>query len=123
MSKFKEGDRIVRISKPYGWVPIGYSSEVTCDYNYINVDGDYKLIDEKLWQLEERHVHHDLIIAWAKGAKIQSYSKQFGNWTNTAENNPRWIPDIEYRVAPPTQTDAELIIELRARVKALEDRL
>ena len=44
-------------------------------------------------------------------------------WPNTAKNNPSWIPDIEYRVAPPTQTDAERITELEAKVKELEDRL
>ena len=122
MSKFKAGDRIVRISKPDSWVPIGYSCGVTSRDKYIDSNGNCMDIEDNLWQLEECHVHHNLIIAWAKGAKIQSYSKRFGNWANTAENNPRWIPDIEYRVAP-QQTDSERITELEAKVKKLESRL
>ena len=122
MSKFKEGDRIVRISDPYDYVPIGHSSEVTYDYKYINVDGDYMWIDEKNWQLEERHVHHDLIIAWAKGATI-GYTNYMGNKTGS-QGIPTWCPRTKYQIvysAP--QTDAERITELESKVKELESRL
>jgi starvation-inducible outer membrane lipoprotein len=120
MSKFKVGDRIVRISKPAMSAPYGYVSEVTYDYEYLNARGLYKLVDEKLWQLEERHKHHDLIIAWAKGAEIEFYSETFYGWLAT--DTPYWNPDSKYRIAPPTpQTDAERIAELEARVKELED--
>ena len=122
MNKFKKGDRIVRISKTFNDVPIGYSCEVTCGDTYINVNDNYVTINEKHWQLEERHVHHDLIIAWAKGAKIQYYSEAFGEWTKIPAKNPSWSHGIEYRVAP-TQTDAERITELEAKVKELESRL
>tara|TARA_R110000868_G_scaffold301380_1_gene561848 strand:- start:2952 stop:3320 length:369 start_codon:yes stop_codon:yes gene_type:complete len=122
MSKFKEGDRIVRISKPDSWVPIGYSSEVTCDYKYINVDGDYVTINEKVWQLEERHVHHDLIIAWAKGATI-GYTNYMGHKLEP-QGTPVWCSITKYHIVDSTpQTDAERITELEAKVKELEDRL
>ena len=122
MSEFKAGDRVFRISDPYDCVPIGHSSEVACSFS-VNVDGNYMWINEKVWQLEERHVHHDLIIAWAKGAKIQYYSEDIGEWTNTAKNNPSWHPDLEYRIKPAPQTTEERITELEATVKEMESRL
>ena len=120
MSKFKEGDRIVRISKPYSDVPIGHSSKVTCGDKYINVNGNYITINEKHWQLEERKVHHDLKIAWAKGAVIQ-VSDCDDIW-ETCKSSPAFSAILKYRVKP-EQTDAERITELEAKVKELESRL
>lgn len=123
MRKFKTGDKIVRVCGEHSAAPLGFTATVTKHYKY--VDDDYVLVDiiDGYWELAEdtskRHVHYDLIIAWAKGAKIQYYSEVFDEWTNTAKNNPSWSPDMKYRVAP-TQTDAELIIELRARIDELE---
>ena len=121
MSKFKAGDRIVRISKPDSWVPIGYSCGVTSRDKYIDSNGNCMDIEDNLWQLEECHVNHDLIIAWAKGAKI-GYTDYMGN--KIGKNNPSWIPDTKYHIVDSTpQTDAERITELEAKVKELESRL
>lgn len=45
-----------------------------------------------------RHKHADLIIAWANGAEIEYYHKNFKSW-NPA-NAPVWREDIEYRIKP-----------------------
>ena len=117
MRKFKEGDRIVRISTPCDWVPIGYSCTVFRKKHYINANGNCGDIYEKDWQLEERHPDHDLIIAWAKGAEIELLLLN-GSWAEDKE--PSWGIGCKHRIKPTPQTDAELIIELRARIDELE---
>lgn len=42
------------------------------------------------------HVHKDLIIAWANGAKIQQSCD--GEWHDI--ENPRWTPFTQYRIKP-----------------------
>ena len=125
MRKFKTGDKIVRVCGEHSAAPLGFTATVTKHYRY--VDNDYVLVDiiDGYWELAEdtskRHVHYDLIIAWAKGAKIQFYCKLSEKWINSAANNPSWTLTTEYRVEPPKpKTDAELIIELRARIDELE---
>jgi len=47
----------------------------------------------------KQHIHHDAIIAWAKGAKIQyqsDYKKD--KWHDTPQ--PMWYTDHMYRVKP-----------------------
>jgi len=48
-------------------------------------------------QSNNRHLHADLIIAWANGAKIE-YKNRDGDWVKTP--NPDWYTDIEYRIKP-----------------------
>lgn len=48
------------------------------------------------------HVHHDLIIAWAKGAKIQFSAGDGYSWLNT--NKPEWNSDYLYRIQPEEET-------------------
>lgn len=43
------------------------------------------------------HIHHDAIIAWAKGAEIEFLSES-GKWINA--NTPMWRTDMQYRVKP-----------------------
>ena len=48
----------------------------------------------------KRHVHADLIIAWANGAEIQA--KQGDDWRDWVNpiTSPTWCPHYEYRVKP-----------------------
>lgn len=46
------------------------------------------------------HVHAEVIKAWADGAKIEYYSKEFGCWCDIADNHPSWYDWTEYRVKP-----------------------
>jgi len=49
----------------------------------------------------QRHIHADLIIAWANGAKIQ---KKYANlWNDVAD--PKWNPYSEYRIKPEPKPD------------------
>lgn len=44
-----------------------------------------------------KHIHHDVIIEWAKGATIQYYSKDLCKWVD-CHTNPGWYANYEYRV-------------------------
>ena len=65
------------------------------------------------------HPHHDLIVAWAKGARIQRQS--CGEWCNT--DSPSWSPSIEYRIATPIDEAVEKleqkILIIKAQIKCL----
>jgi hypothetical protein len=52
------------------------------------------------------HVHHDLIVAWAKGAKIQCESNQLGIWVD--DGHPRWYTNILYRLKPEPKPDVKI---------------
>lgn len=43
-----------------------------------------------------KHKHHDLIIAWANGSKIEVKSNISPAWR--IENYPSWYEDDEYRI-------------------------
>ena len=54
----------------------------------------------------EQHIHHDLIVAWAKDPKgviIQYFFKQEGEWRDTVCNNPLWETGTKYRIKPKTK--------------------
>jgi len=59
------------------------------------------------------HVHHDLIVAWAWGAKIQCESNQLGAWVD--DEHPRWYTNILYRLKPEPKPDVVLYgcVEMR----------
>lgn len=47
-----------------------------------------------------QHKHHDLIVAWAKGARIQVLAAQRG-WIDCQEQcSPAWDEDCYYRIKP-----------------------
>ena len=46
------------------------------------------------------HIHHDLIIQWAKGATIQAYNRLGNEWFDVVHNTPLWDPHVKYRVKP-----------------------
>lgn len=47
-----------------------------------------------------KHIHHDVIIEWAKGATIQYYDNEDEKWIDTTHNKPIWSEDGKYRVKP-----------------------
>jgi len=123
MSKFKVGDRIVRVAHMASHAPLGYEAVVLFGNKYIDVYGKRVALAERHWELAEDtskyHKHHDLIIQWAKGAEIE-YGDYQGDWENAA--TPTWSVYKEYRIKPtPPKTDKERIAELEARVEELED--
>jgi hypothetical protein len=50
------------------------------------------------------HKHHDLIVAWAKGAKIQFKCGHMG-WQDVRNRNPAWDEDTDYRIKPEPKLD------------------
>lgn len=47
-----------------------------------------------------KHIHHDVIIEWAKGATIQYYDIYFHDWRDVSNNWPTFDPKIRFRVKP-----------------------
>ena len=52
------------------------------------------------------HVHHDLIVAWAKGAKIQVKPHGEVYWRD--RSYPSWDEDCDYRIKPEPKPDVVL---------------
>jgi len=55
-----------------------------------------------------KRVHHDLIVAWAEGAKIQGLI--YGVWEDL--ETPGWDPDTEYRIKPTHKENYVKIVRL-----------
>lgn len=51
--------------------------------------------------MNQRHKHADVIIAWAKGAEVDSKVAATGEWVRA--RHPGWHEDCEYRVKPPAR--------------------
>ncbi len=128
ITKFKEGDRIRRTERPRSWVPMGYITTVlkatAHGYKYEDNEGAVLYVVDEHWELVEdsskHHIHHDLIIAWAKGARI-GYTAYNGT-EQEMKGTPSWSPVTKYHIMEsPLQTDAERIIELEAKVYELEN--
>ncbi len=106
-------------------------NEVTSISNcgdYLRVNGEstgsmiesFKVVDISKW-----HKHHDLIIAWAKGAAIQQLcfhitSKNYQeNWCFCPY--PRWEDkDAQFRIKPSEPTELE---KLKAEHKAMGETI
>ena len=51
------------------------------------------------------HIHHDLIVAWAKGAIIENESEgKF--WAISSFGGPCWDPNTIYRIKPEPKPDS-----------------
>ena len=54
------------------------------------------------------HKHHDLIVAWAKGAQIQWRPHSSKVWEDCDFNHPCWAEQHSYRIKPEPKPDAIL---------------
>lgn len=54
-------------------------------------------------ETKQPHKHAELIIAWAKGAKIEYRQSPDQKWST--RNTPHWHPDFEYRIKPEPKPD------------------
>lgn len=59
----------------------------------------------QLAEQPQKHIHHDLIVAWAKDPKgcVIQVKDSFNKWNDTLENNPAWITFCKYRIKPRTK--------------------
>jgi len=72
------------------------------------------------------HAHHDVIVAWARGAEIQKlfegYSdRQPDEWMDDA--NPIWNPYVKYRIKPDKPDNSETIAKLEGKHAELLNQL
>ena len=51
------------------------------------------------------HKHHDLIVAWAKGAQIQWRPHSSKVWEDCDFNHPCWAEQHSYRIKPEPKPD------------------
>jgi hypothetical protein len=97
-SNFKAGDRVFYdsdLGKEYGTI---IKKHENMEYSWW-VDWDN---DEMLWVEEDhitlvKHIHAEVIIAWANGAKIEYYNEHSDKWKTT--DSPMWNTDTKYRVS------------------------
>lgn len=78
---------------------------------------------ELIEDTSKHHKHHDLIIAWAKGAEIQRRGSA-NTWFNTA--TPQWYDYVEYQIKPtesPEQIEKEAIVEEMQKLQERLDKL
>lgn len=60
----------------------------------------------------KKHIHHDAIVAWAGGARIQYRGKGSVQWID-CNHIPEWKFDHEYRAAPDYPASSMTTPELR----------
>lgn len=116
--EFKVGDKFIVTEKSFrdrGYTHVYTVSQVTsfAMIQFRNHDGEDSLVYpgyvEKYIE-PEKHIHHDLIVAWAKDPKgviIQYFWKAAGEasgeWRDTLRNGPLWDTDTKYRIKPKTK--------------------
>ena len=59
------------------------------------------------------HVYHDLIVAWAKGAKIEFWNGLKDRWEDSS--TPQWIVSSLYRIKPEPKPDVVLYACIQKR--------
>lgn len=133
MHKFKAGDKVVAVksfdhlTKPDRSYKIGDEFVVSsCSDNlvrFISREGsNYSASNFELAEdTSSYHPHHDLIVAWAKGAKIDHFSNDLNRWIPCGI--PAWQMGMKYRVRP-EKTEKELEIErIESEIRKLADDL
>lgn len=140
MSKFKIGDQVQVKTVDREDIDKGYSvgDVVTVDEDddipYCIGDHGRHMFNQEQLELvtEDRtnlHPHHDVIVAWAKGAKIECRVNISSRWVPVAGPCPTWSPEKEYRVMTQPDHPAEIadierkMRELSESQKELADRL
>ena len=69
-----------------------------------------------------KHKHYDVIIAWANGAEVETYSSALGLWMKSLY--PTFLEGIEYRIKQRTFTErAWYPVTLRSGSKAVAQYL
>jgi hypothetical protein len=102
-----------------------------CNASSISLEGyGTSSFFEENFELDEdtskHHKHHDLIIAWAKGAEIEFLEEYHDSekWYKVVA--PIWQIDRQYRIKPtasPEQIEKESIIEEMQKLKERLDKL
>jgi len=123
MSKIKVGDIVeLKVGDEYRGKLHNEVTSISDDGSYLRVNGNltgnprswFKVVDANKY-----HKHHDLSIAWAKGAEIEC---QFLTFTFYGQDkNPSWFTDYKYHIKPNDPTELEkLKAEHRAMGKTID---
>jgi transcription antitermination factor NusG len=79
----------------------------------ILIDNQHYIIDDDCvehYKENKKHKHHDVIIAYANGDKIQTRFDKRYDWEDV--KNPHFYDHIEYRIKPETKPDFSLYAEV-----------
>lgn len=112
---FKVGDKVKRYSPEHSHgntagvdvEDIYWHDDHECYYLTINGESGYdaiyyQIVDSAKDKLNEDtsnwYPHHDLIIAWAKGAEIEYWDDFFEDWLHVS--NPAWGSSLKFRIKP-----------------------
>ena len=111
--EFKVGDKFVVTKESFrqqGYTHVYVVTDVTPhgSIHFTDHNGHESLVfkpEIEKYIETEKHIHHDLIVAWAKDPKgcIIQVKDSFNKWNNTLENNPAWITFCKYRIKPKTK--------------------
>lgn len=132
MSKFEVGDELTVVTRPDYW-KTDWKPQVgdTCKVKSVDDVGVYiecrGYAEDHHFELAENrstwHPHHDVIVAWAKGAKIRGRKNSESSWLmwgGNAIGAPEWRPDWEYEVIPEPDHTAE-IADIERKMRELSD--
>ncbi len=100
---------------PQFTLPAGVTDRFGDDWAYFNVE------HVEPYETAEHHKHHDLIIAWAKGAEIQSQMPKDTRWYNVG--SPSWFKHYSYRIKPKEPTELEKLIKEHKAMGETIDKL
>lgn len=115
MSKFKVGDKVVRVQENSLLVTGSvYTVQSLTSTDWVRLVGvvghsfnpdNFELVEDT----SKRRPHYDLIIAWANGAEVECKYYPTNDWTSV--NNPSWLGHFEYRIKP-TNPEKEKLEQL-----------
>lgn len=108
--EFKVGDKFVVTKESFrqqGYTHVYVVTDVTPhgSIHFTDHNGHESLVfkpEIEKYIETEKHIHHDLIVAWAKDPKgcVIQVKDSFNKWNDTLENNPAWITFCKYRIKP-----------------------
>lgn len=111
--EFKVGDKFVVTKESFrqqGYTHVYVVTDVTPhgSIHFTDHNGHESLVfkpEIEKYIETQKHIHHDLIVAWAKDPKgcIIQVKDSFNKWNDTLENNPAWITFCKYRIKPKTK--------------------
>lgn len=115
VQEFKVGDKFIVTKQSFrdqGYTEV-YTVSKTDSFNmihFISHNNEEALVYtseiEHYTPEPEKHIHHDLIVAWAKDPKgciIQWYDPNLVKWRCCIENKPSWSDELTYRIKPKTK--------------------
>ena len=115
MSKFKIGDKVRLKDDATNWAKEIYGREITVSSSekisersamssgwcVANYPDDFELVED----VSKRHVHHDMIVEWAKDPSrvVEYFDEDLLKWVDCADSEqecPIWDKNTKYRFKP-----------------------